>query len=1379
MRLMRYSWRRSLRPLVVATVREPDLLDDSLEFDNSVGLDELRNVPVVVIVGERGAGKSVTLEREHALLRDEAVDAAALLYLGRDVFDSTSARDTFDQHLLQAEDDARVRHVLLDGLDEGLSDIPGLDRILLHRLRAVEPWQRQGLRLRITCRTTRWSDALEDGLRELWPQPGQVAMMTLEPLTRYDMHSAAEELGLDATAFVEQITGRGLEALAQQPVTLNPLLEAQERGEKLPETVTEAYDQACRTLCAETRSQDFTRRQARPTVDYLLEVARWAAAALQFSHSPALTDGEPVEGEELHLDSLSGPGIPGLAPERTCHRRELLYLTESALLTPVGRRRWVFAHRSYQEHLAAQYLYARIAPAVRAELLWTGSGPARHVRPEHQEIAARLAVSDPDLFEDLLAHEPLILLLADLPVLPAGQRQRVAQSLLDAIPGEGFECLDYALLQRLDHPALAKQLKPFLARGTHPDQLYLALWIATKCHPAGLTPDLLSLAEDTTLSVRFRSFALHALAKEHAKDDETIARLRLLAVDAKPGVVEAALEHLWPQHLTITEYADLLPGRQTLTYRLRLDTRVEMLTASNLEDALNWSVTTLRERRPKALVALVLLAQCIRFLGQLEARGTDPREALAGQALAAVAAHRELSHPIEARSTFEYLHDSLDSAPTLRRRLAEHVLHHSSPEHALELIFPDPDVGLFPAEDLRYWAERWPDLPQEVRHTVQPLFSRRPRPQDEPLREAVEKARQTDAELRDATAWWDAPPPEWQLRKQKREEEERRRNTFDETQFTAALAAVHVASPDTVRAAWLILLDHLYRTSDGRPAEWSAPLGAVATAPSCPPANSILRENLAASARHVLATAPVRRAHHVTAWGTEWGDVPELSAAAFLPPSDWEAAAGTDIDRWAGWALSLATMTPHESDQALHRSLFERSARQAGGAFGTALRACLERLETYRLAELVRFLHAWEAHDAVGLVRDWAAAPGRADASWAAVVVTLFSLGDDVAQALVKNTVTAGPPRDTPKPDPHRWITAAYTLMPYAGLHEHWPCIRRAFDDLKLFHALTDCIASLGTGHWPAGVEGLDEDDLCDLYERLCAREELSQSRPEYEPGVAYQITRQETLHELTDALPQLIANKGTTQAADHLVRLAASTSRNPARLRRLARRAARQAAQRHSHPLPVHKLRELAADHSLRVIADETQLLDVVMEALDRVQEALSGPNGLAILLWNRAAAGDAAMWPMWEEDFSDLVMGLLKIQLGGQRIILNREVQVDRPGIGGGRTDIHIQAADPSQNTEPFTVIIESKGCWNQELPTALADQLVARYLRRPRTAGIFLVGFFDCDQWHSSARRLCSPRHTWQQIADEQERLAGQHDVAVRARVLDCRPPGAQTD
>ncbi|MFD9193609.1 hypothetical protein ACFWCA_36075 [Streptomyces phaeochromogenes] len=56
------------------------------------------------------------------------------------------------------------------------------------------------------------------------------------------------------------------------------------------------------------------------------------------------------------------------------------------------------------------------------ELLWVGGGWARHIVPEHEEIAARLALGDEQLFDDLLAHDLPVLLLADLQAVPARQR---------------------------------------------------------------------------------------------------------------------------------------------------------------------------------------------------------------------------------------------------------------------------------------------------------------------------------------------------------------------------------------------------------------------------------------------------------------------------------------------------------------------------------------------------------------------------------------------------------------------------------------------------------------------------------------------------------------------------------------------------------------------------------------------------------------------------------------------------------------------------------------------------------------------------------------------------------------------------------------------
>ncbi|MGQ4727711.1 hypothetical protein ACUN3E_08615 [Streptomyces sp. Ju416(a)] len=691
---------------------------------------------------------------------------------------------------------------------------------------------------------------------------------------------------------------------------------------------------------------------------------------------------------------------------------------------------------------------------------------------------------------------------------------------------------------------------------------------------------------------------------------------------------------------------------------------------------------------------------------------------------------------------------------------------------------------LFPEDDLLYWAESWPQLPPHARHAARSLISHRPRPVDAALRQAVEAARQADPELRQATQWWDAPPPEWQLRKGEREREQRRLNTFDEEKFTRALAAVHSAEPDRVRAAWLTILGHLHLTHDGSRAKETSRLGAVAAAPSCPPEGSARHADLVQAALHVLRTAPAWNTDDVNDWGTEWHHVPELTAAVFVTDEEWEATVPTtDVVRWTGWALALATMTSSASDQELHDRLFERCAAHAGPALETALAACLDRLEPYRLTELVRFMHRLRTQRLLTLVCAWAAEPTSPGKSWAAVMMPLTRLDGDAALPELQRVVTAGPAGRTD--DRERWIAAVRALMSLAGLPDSWPHVRQAVDaDDDLFRDLLDRIL-LHTRptprSWP-GIAALSEDDLADLYARLCRREELRRPRPEHELGVVYSHTAQENLHDLADVLAQLMADKATPQAADHLVRLAVSgAAHNPDWLRRLARSTAREAAHKQSAPLPAHHLRKLATDHALRVITDEAQLLDVVMEALDRVQDALSGPNGMAILLWNRSAAKETdTMWPTWEEDFSDLVMGLLKIHLAGRRIILNREVQVDRPGSGpgAGRTDIHIQAAAPHPQAEPLTVVIECKGCWNQGLNTALTEQLVDRYLRRPHTAGVFLVGFFDCDLWDPETRARCSPKHTKEAIEHRQQELAAQHSVPVLARVLDCRPPAVQS-
>ncbi|MCC9711824.1 hypothetical protein E4N62_45410 [Streptomyces sp. MNU76] len=931
----------------------------------------MRHRPVIVVLGERGCGKSVALAQEHTRLLEAGLPVA-FLDLGKDVFDLASAAARLRQHL-HAGLEQDERFVLLDGLDEGLSDIPGLDKALLHLMQELSEEERCGLRLRITCRTTRWPAVLEEGLCSLWPSAGQVAVATLAPLTRADLRTAAEQHGLDPTDFVTEIRSRNLEALTEQPVTLVPLIEAHAHGVALPATVSDAYAQACRTLCTETRDEGFTRRQGRPPVDHLLAIARWAAAAMQFSRCPALVDG-PCTGEgELDLDALAGADVPGPAPQLQCRRHELLYLTESGLLTPVGRRRWVFAHRSFQEYLAAEFLStSRISATVLKELLWTGSGRARHIVPAHEEIAARLAIADPQLFEDLLAHDLPVLLLSDLQALTARHRARVTQALLEGAPETDFGRIPWNSLDGVDHPGLAAQLQSFLTPDTDPDQQHLALRIAATCRPEGLTQSLLTVAENRAQPVPVRALALRAL---NPVDDTTADRLLLLAADPQPRIADEALAHLWPHSLSITEYLDLLPDPRSQAAHSLFDSTAS-LAPEQVATLLDWSTRTLVARGSKSAWAADLAIQAIAHLARTDLPGTtNLLEKQAGQALAALAAHHKPTFRTGMHAAFGKIDTALAAAPALRRRLAGHLLHHSTPEDILRFTRATPRHGLFPDADLLYWLTRWPDLSGKARTAIRLIISSRPRPDDPQLRKAVERARQTDQDLRQATDWWSAPDPLWLVRRRAHERYERHRLTYNENQFTAALEAVHGAGPQTVRQAWSTAIEHLYRTVDGTRVTARSTLDAVAAAPSNPPKGSAPFQALVTAARHVLVTAPVVTAQDIPAWRTGYHRIPELGALGFLLTATQDTTVPqADAARWAGWALA-ALLDPGE-DSALRYTLLQHCADRAGPAFVTAVKDRLHHT-LHRLDELTETLASASLHEAMDAVYHWASTPGH------------------------------------------------------------------------------------------------------------------------------------------------------------------------------------------------------------------------------------------------------------------------------------------------------------------------------------------------------------------------------------------------------------------
>ncbi|MFF8574012.1 NACHT domain-containing protein [Streptomyces sp. CA-100214] len=1345
-------------------------------------------MPVLALFGERGAGKSVALLQECKVL--EAEQAATLwVNLGRYQTESGVVSALADA---AAAGEAGEWWVFLDSLDEGLNVLPALGGLIADWIDSLTADQRRRVRLRFSCRTGRWPDILQDALMRYWPKRRQLQHVILTPLTVSDVAVAAEDYGLDPEVFTAVLRERGLMQLSKAPVTLLQLLEYHRVHGMLPATAADAYEQACLLLCSETRRPaDIRELRAQPTGQSLLPVAARMAAAMQFGAQNVLSDDvQLLSGSgEITLAELEGGQEPGLlGDEVPCTTDELRRLTESHLLEPVGLLRWTFTHRSYQEFLAASYLRAHhVDPRAQTGLLWVGEGAGRHVYPAHREVAAWRCGSDSALFEDLLCDDPLVLLLADLPARPASDRVRVVEAIFRLAVQDDTIDFDDTTLHRLDHPGLPQQLLSRLRPEAEGLATTIALHVARRCPHPELTDTLLQVAETVSLSEERRALALQAIADFRCEDVQTVDRIRQLAAhDSSPEVVAAALDRLWPTHLGLRELLDCLrdPNPDYYGRAWMLRSRIpDQLTATQSVQALLWASDTLQ--RPLSgrsiVLATSLITRAVTLAGSHGIAELPHPEAAIAEALNALASHSSVLHSLEGRAEQQALGDALRAQHDLRRAVTLHLLTHIDVEQFFRLLSAVPHGALTTYDDAFYWMEHWGEL-ADVPPALSRLLVSIAAPAEPELRARAEAARRIHPTLRHLTMRWDqdAPAPQPQQQADTTDES----HTYSAARLCEALEAVHAAGSGTVRHAWATVIDQMRCTHDGvePPHLWAEPLLMWAQhTPSRPVQGSDLDAQLTSAAQHVLATVPSLPAL-LLAHGRNANPrlMLELSAFAILgspdqlPPSP--------PARWAGWALALATTHQFNAvAQAVRDAFLPVCAEQAGPALTALLGEILGAPHTDPATthDLARALGTQAQPDASEILLTWAESADRSLEHWQSITSALAFTGHPCASSSLRSVLENDPSGRAATPDfLNRWLMAAQMLLYSPHLPDLWPLVHEHLADDRVARAYIDQLGQRPVLHYaqPHQMAGLSEEVLAELYLSL-ARHVTSET---LDPPLRSGWSDEDHFGELIRSIPPLLEAKKTRQAAHQLRRLATQTGMW--RLRHLARRTATSAAQTRHAPVKPPQLRALAEQsQQRRWVTDEGHLLALVLEALERFQDALRRPNGLSIALWNRSesSAAKAQWWPCWEEDLSDILAVFLLQDIGGHRVVVNREVQLDRPGLSGRRTDIQIEVpAPPGSGHDPVRLVIECKGCWNDTLSTALEVQLVGRYLDTPRTAGILLTGYFDCDRWQTKQRGCPATDHTLKAIDRHQQQQAGiQRDlkgIPVTAFTLDCTLP-----
>lgn len=326
-------------------------------------------------------------------------------------------------------------------------------------------------------------------------------------------------------------------------------------------------------------------------------------------------------------------------------------------------------------------------------------------------------------------------------------------------------------------------------------------------------------------------------------------------------------------------------------------------------------------------------------------------------------------------------------------------------------------------------------------------------------------------------------------------------------------------------------------------------------------------------------------------------------------------------------------------------------------------------------------------------------------------------------------------------------VKAACLLVhhaPDAGWEVVWPAMQ-----LDNEFGREACSRMADGRGWGRGLaRRMTESQLADLYIWL-ARQYPHKEDPNYD-GVHTVGTRASIAH-WRDSILATLREFGTDESC-HAIRRIADELPELSWLKWMlidAQNIAYRKTWRSARP---EELIKMMSDQRLRLVQSGEDLLDVLIEALKRLEAKLQSETPAAIDLWGPIPGKNNCYRPKDENHFSDYIKRFLEDDLEYRGIIVGREVEIRRSmgGNPGERVDLHVDAVMKDASGKVYdrvSAIIEVKGAWNKELAEAMQTQLVDRYLKDNTCRyGLYLVGWFNCIQWDlEDGRRNASPKNS----------------------------------
>ena len=1354
-----------------------------------VTFESIANTPCLVLLGEPGIGKSYALAAEYeAVVPKIEEEGGQTLRLDLRQYGSEDrlVRNLFESSTFQSWAIGEyVLHLFLDSLDECLLWLDNLAALLTEELKRY-PVER--LRLRIACRTADWQNTLEVGLQQLWGSEN-VAVYELAPLRRADVREAAQSAGLDPDSFLEEIDHKEIAALAIKPVTLNLLINMFDRTGQFPSTQAELYRQGCGLLCEETNE---SRRDASQTgdlsADQRITVAARIAAITVFGGKYAVwtgVDQGDVPDVDVTINQLCGGTEIVDGPQFEITEQTVEETLSTGLFSSRGPNRMGWAHQTYAEFLAAWYLVQHEMTLGQIMSLIASLGdPDGKLVPQLQEASAWLAGMDLEIFRELTRRDPQVLLRSDVATADVQDRAGLVAVLLQQFDDEVLLDRDWSIrssYRKLAHPNLAEQIRPYLldqAKGVVVRRV--ATYIAAACNLKSLQEDLVNIALDPSEEHEVRKNSAFAVSR--IGDDETKAKLKPLAKgeagnDPDDGLKGCGLMAVWPSSFSAKElFTALTPPQQPSfvgIYAMFLSSSLMAnLAVSDLPEALNWVEEQLPKHQLGHPFEDVVDTIMLQAWENLETPGV--LEAFAKAALSRLKQY-DLVFGVHGRPSNETTLSEDDEKRRSVLKAAVPMLLDPEKEAPL-LVFSRPPIVL--GRDFQWMVEQLQSSQAEkIQKTwIEVIFTAFDlREHDHP--DVILQACQECPILREKFIGFISPvgldSAEAEdmrghyLKRQKWLNQDDEQPSL-EPPPAARIAACLESFESSDLAAWLRLnLEMTLKPNSKFYGDQFQPN--LTLLPGWEEATTEIRYRIVQAAKgYVLEQDP---APNDWVGGNTFprSVIAGYSALRLIQQEAPGFLADVPSEIWEKWApiILAAPTTSGLGDEEPVCKLVSMAYQYAPAQIIETLMAKIdqENTENNSVFILRKVSTCFDQRLAIALLAK-AKEEHLKPESMGCLLAPLLDYGLADARTFAESLLLG-----LPHSDESLWsraVVAATLLLTRTedgGWETVWPAIQQ---DAELGQSVISRISTADDRHAEKIAQRLQEDQLADLYIWVARQYPHADDTPLENSGL---VSPRMSISWWRDSLLTHLKARGTQEACNAIRRIAGEMP-GLDWLKWILQEAEAITRMRTWVPAEPDHILKLASSKELRLVESGEQLLEVLIESLERLEQKLHGEVPASRDIWDLNPGNDKYR-PNNEERFSDYVKGHLDGDIGQKGVVVNREVQIHR----GERTDLHVDAIVPheSESYRVVSVIIEVKGCWNQGLSQAMETQLVDRYLKDNSCQyGLYLVGWFNCDSWdNEDGRNARAPSISLDQARDKFEAQAAslsQNGKQLKSFVMD---------